>query len=388
MSNGSPEGRPPSGYEPLKNQFGPEIPRRIGRMIADVYPPFAERAFVRDALRGYEELELTPRGWHIARALRSHLPEHYPDAAAILVSSLGERATGELTGMGSFVYMPHAFFVAEYGLDHLEESLEAQYEITQRFTAEFSIRPFLVGHRDATLARLQEWTTDPSMHVRRLVSEGTRPRLPWAPVLREFVTDPSPVVALLELLKDDPALYVRRSVANNLNDISKDHPDTTVEVCKRWMGGATPERAWLVKHALRTLIKRGNPGALAVLGFGEVATVSLDDVAVTPRSPRIGESARVEFTVTNDGLRLVALLIDLRVHFVKARGDTSAKVFKLTTVELDPGESTRIGKTVALHQQTTRTHHAGLHEMEVLVNGVPLRLGSFVLRPPPGVRSA
>jgi 3-methyladenine DNA glycosylase AlkC len=146
--------------------------------------------------------------------------------------------------------------------------MRAQYELTKRFTAEFSIRAFLEADPVATLERLEEWATDPNVHVRRLVSEGTRPRLPWAPRLPRFVEDPQPVLRLLEMLKDDPELYVRRSVANNLNDIAKDHPDLVVEVCARWSLQASPERRWLIRHGLRTLVKQGHEGALAVLGYG------------------------------------------------------------------------------------------------------------------------
>ena len=170
--------------------------------------------------------------------------------------------------MAAFLYMPHLFFVARHGLDHFEDSMRAQYALTQRFTAEYSIRAFLEKHPEATLARLREWAADPSQHVRRLVSEGTRPRLPWAPRLRAFQKDPRPVLELLELLKDDPELYVRRSVANNLNDIGKDHPALLTAVAKRWLRGATPERRWIVDHALRSAVKRADAGALGALGYG------------------------------------------------------------------------------------------------------------------------
>ncbi len=350
-------------------------------MIESVHPTFPARAFARDALTGYDDLELTPRARQIAHELHRHLPPSYPDAIAILLASLGDESHGPLEGMASFVYLPHVFFVAEYGLDDWEESLQAQYELTKRFTAEFSIRPFLVHHRDATLARLREWTADPNLHVRRLVSEGTRPRLPWAPVLREFVADPQPVLALLELLKDDPESYVRRSVANNLNDISKDHPDLVVDVCHRWLRNASPERAWVVRHALRTLVKRAHPGALATLGFGDPAAVSISAVRIEPATPRIGETLRITFSLTNDAAVAADLLADLKVHFVKANGSTTPKVFKLVTATLAPGESRLIRKSIALNQQTTRTHYPGQHTVEIVVNGATMPLGCFQLLP-------
>lgn len=245
----------PGVAEPLKTYFGPEVPRKIAASIASVWPAFPKRPFLADALDGYEELELTPRARHIARALHAHLPADYDEAVEILLASLGPPMDGdELSGMEVFVYLPHVFYVAEHGLEHWETSMRAQYELTQRFTAEFSIRAFLDREPERTLARLREWASDPNPHVRRLVSEGTRPRLPWAPRLREFQEDPAPVLELLELLKDDPVLLVRRSVANNLNDIGKDHPEVLVETCRRWARDASEERWWVIGHALRSAV--------------------------------------------------------------------------------------------------------------------------------------
>lgn len=366
--------------EPLKNQFGAEIVRQIAAMISRAYPPFQQDTFVKDALDGYDSLGLMPRGWKIARTLRGYLPANYPEAIEILLESLGPRldATEDL-GMAPFLYLPHTCFVAEYGLDHFEVSMRAQYELTQRFSAEFSIRPFLMQHTEATLARLREWAKDPSPHVRRLVSEGTRPRLPWAPRLREFQKDPRPVLALLELLKDDPSLYVRRSVANNLNDIGKDHPALLVETARRWMNDATDERRWLVRHALRSAVKRAEPEALEVMGFGEEAEVSVGEALITPRRVLMGGSAELTFEVTNTGSRRQRILVDFRVHFMKANGKTSPKVFKLTTLDLAPGETARIRKSVSLAEMTTRKHYAGMHKVEAVLNGHTRPLGEFEL---------
>lgn len=265
--------------EPLKNQFGTEIPRRIAGMISGVFPAFESDGFIQDAEDGYDVLELMPRGRKIARALRTHLPASYPEAIEILIASLGNKHEGTTgLGMATFLYLPHVLFVADYGIEEFEPSMRAQYELTQRFSAEFSIRSFLERHPAATLARLRLWSADPNPHVRRLVSEGTRPRLPWARRLGQFQKNPRPVLDLLELLKDDPDLYVRRSVANNLNDIGKDHPSLLVETARNWMEDASKERRWLIGHALRSVLKSGNSEALAVMGFSETPRVALDRV--------------------------------------------------------------------------------------------------------------
>lgn len=366
--------------EPLKNYFGPEIPARIAEMITAVHPPFPAAAFIKSATEGLERLELLPRGWHIADALHRHLPGAFPDAAAILKASLVPRLPPGKGGMSSFLFLPHVLFVARYGADHLETSLDLQYELTKRFTAEFSIRVFIDRYPDATLARLREWARDPDVHVRRLVSEGTRPRLPWAPRLRAFQRNPRPVLELLELLKDDPELYVRRSVANNLNDIGKDHPDLLFETCHRWLEDATEERAWLVRHALRSAVKRGEAGALRVLGYGAKPQVQIGNVSISPARAAIGEAVTFSFDLTNTAKRRQSLLVDFRVHYVKADGNTSPKVFKLSTVELPPNASVSFRKKISLRQMTTRKHFPGKHAVDVLVNGAMFHAGAFVIK--------
>jgi 3-methyladenine DNA glycosylase AlkC len=364
--------------EPLKNYYGTDVPARIADMIKEVDSGFDADAFLADALDGYQALELTPRAWQIADALGRHLPQDYERAIEILVASLGPKLeAAELTGMDVFVYLPHVFFVAMFGVDHFEPSMRAQYELTQRFTAEYSIRVFLERYPQRTLARLRAWALDSNVHVRRLVSEGTRPRLPWAPRLRAFQVDSRPVLELLELLKDDPELLVRRSVANNLNDIGKDNPAALIETCRRWMRDATPERSWLVRHALRSAVKRGDPEALEILGFVPAMGVTVRDIRIVPEVASIGQ--RVLFTVglANETSNAKQLLLELRIHFIKANGRSSAKVFALKELELQPSEHARLEKTISLAQHTTRTHYPGKHRVEVLVNGQVSGAGAF-----------
>jgi 3-methyladenine DNA glycosylase AlkC len=352
-------------------------------MIRAVHPDFPHEDFLRDVAKGYGPLSLTARSARIADALHAHLPADFPRAVDILLASASQphdhRAA---SGMGGFLFMPHLAFIAKHGLDHFEDSMRAQHALTQRFTAEFSIRAFLEAHPEKTLERLHLWTADPSHPVRRLVSEGTRPRLPWAPRLRAFQRDPRPVIELLEKLKDDPELYVRRSVANNLNDIGKDHPELLTRLARRWLRGASAERRWIVNHALRSAVKRAEAGALAVLGYGEKAAVSLRAVAITPASPRIGDVVTIGFEIVNRSRRAQRVLADLVVHFVKARG-TGAKTFKLRAVELPPGARESFAKRIGLGQLTTRKHYPGVHRVEALLNGARVPLGEFRLRPMP-----
>lgn len=364
----------------LRDFFSAAVIRDIARDLKRAEPAFPERRFVTAALDGLAPLSLTGRAAHIAHAMHRFLPGDFADAAAVLSRSLGPRHTGSDTfGMAPFKYLPHTMFVATHGLAHFEESMRLQAELTQRFSAEFSIRAFLTHHPAATYARLLEWARHDDVHVRRLVSEGSRPRLPWAPRLRHFQEDPSPVLALLELLKDDPELYVRRSVANSLNDIAKDHPDIAVATGRRWLDGASAERRWIVHHALRFLVKQGHAGALELVGAGQKPNVRLAKVRIRPARVPLGGAVVCTASLTSRSRSRQDLLIDYVVHYVKANGGTSAKVFKFKRVTLAPNHAVPIAIRIKLKDLTTRKHYAGRHAIDLLVNGLRVPLGAFRL---------
>lgn len=258
------------GYS-LKSLLAEPAINLLAANIATIYPDFPRKRFLRDATKGLAPLMILARGHHVAHALRTHLPEKYAEAIQILLASISSPSEKtEQAGLGGFFYLPHVFFVANYGLDPkfnagkdpFAISMQAQYELTQRFTAEFSIRPFLIKEQSRTLKLLKKWAQDPNPHVRRLCSEGSRPRLPWAIRIPAFVKDPSPALPILEKLKDDPALYVRRSVANHIGDIAKDHLGLALEICESWLPGASSERKWVIRHALRYPAKKGSKAAL------------------------------------------------------------------------------------------------------------------------------
>ena len=363
--------------EPLKFFFDERLVRRIAASIQAAWPAFPARAFITEAKAGLDDKELKERGRHIAAALGRALPADFERAVDILLRSLEAPAAREGGAMASFFYLPHVTFVAERGLDHFEASMRAQHALTQRFTAEFSIRPFLLRDPDRTLARLRAWATDPNVHVRRLVSEGTRPRLPWAERLPAFIADPTPVLELLELLKDDPELYVRKSVANNLNDITKDHPDRVVALCRRWSEGAGAGRTWIVRHALRWLVKRGHSGALALFGASAAPEVVIERASVTPARVALGKEVRYGCEIVSRAGAPQRLVVDAVVHYAGASGKTRPKVFKLRTLDLSPSARERIEGGISLVDLTTRRHYPGEHRIELRINGVDLPLGRF-----------
>jgi 3-methyladenine DNA glycosylase AlkC len=372
----------------LKSRFGAGVVRQLAGMLSAAWPAFPAAAFERDALRGLASKELLARGDHIAGALRVHLPPDVGEALAVLERALGPELPEqglEGAGLSPFVYLPVVSYVRAHGLAAFDAAIRLQHALTQRFTAEWSIRPFLEAEPERTLAILRRWARDPSPHVRRLVSEGTRPRLPWAPRLRRFADDPGPTLALLELLKDDPSSYVRRSVANHLNDVGKDHPALLLALARRWLRGATPERRALVAHALRSLARHGDREALALLGHGAAPRVALRDVSIVPARVPIGGAIRFEATVVSRAAEPQALAVNLAVHYVKARGEARPKRFKLRPLRLPPGGEARVSRSLSLEQRTTRRHHPGVHRVELVLNGVAHAAGAFeVVTPPPG----
>lgn len=338
------------------------------------------RDFEARAEDGLDALELTPRARHIMHAMREVLPADPPQALASLVASFGPpHASDELVGAGMapFKYLPHALFIAEFGLDHPDEALVACEAVTRRFTAEYCVRPYVELHPKKTWAALKRWSKSPDPHVRRLVSEGLRPRLPWAPRLRSLQEDPRPAVALLEVLKDDPTTLVRRSVANHLGDIAKDHPDLAVEIARRWLVDAAPERRKLVAYGLRHLVKQGHRGALAALG-NVGADVRIEGFQI-PARVTLGDDAPFSFEVCATAKRPQSLVIDLVVHFVKANGKSSPKVFKVARRTLAQRERVSLSGRIRTAAMSTRTHYPGKHDLEVQVNGHRFAAGSFQL---------
>ena len=353
----------------LKNFLDTKLIQQISDRIKAVYPSFAGPDFVAAVDADLHSLELKPRFILIASKLREYLPPEYPVALDILVSILDEQGRGfEPIEDPGFRLLPIPTFVERFGLEHPRESLDAMTIITRFTSCESAIRPYIMRYPAQTMERLHEWAQDSNEHMRRLASEGSRPRLPWSPQLTEFIADPTPTQALLEHLKDDPSLYVRRSVANHLNDISKDHPQIVLERMEAWKNGASEERLWLINHALRSLVKKGDKRALAILGFAP-PTVELTGLTLTPQRLIFGNELTFAFQLHNKGENCQQLMIDYLFHFVKANGKTAPKVFKLKKRALAAGDRLFVEKSHSIRPISTRKYYAGRHRLEIQVNG-------------------
>jgi 3-methyladenine DNA glycosylase AlkC len=281
-------------------------------------------------------------------------------------------------GIEGWAVMPMTHYVGLQGLAHFDLSMMLLKEMTKRSSSEFGIRFFLLAEPERTLSVLETWVGDSNVHVRRLISEGTRPRLPWAMRLPAFVRDPAPILPLLEALKDDGEEYVRRSVANNLNDIAKDHPDLVARIARQWLKGADKNRRRLVRHACRTLIKQGHKGTLKALGFG-TPRVEMDMLRISTPQVIFGAALEFELSLTSTADRPQSLVVDYAIHHRKANGATTPKVFKWKTTTLAPHATLSAKRKHAIRKITTRVYYLGKHRLEIFVNGVSLGIEDFEL---------
>lgn len=376
--------------EPFKNLFSADLVRVAAKHLARHDPKFDSKRFVTLATTGLDQLEMKARAMQVASALEETLPQEFERAASVLEAALApayeSERVGELAGtkavhaegLAGWILWSAGEFVARRGLDEPERALRTLHALTQRFSAEFAIRPFLAKHPALGFRTLERWTKDPSLHVRRLVSEGSRPRLPWGLQLKALIADPSPTLPLLRALQDDESEYVRRSVANHLNDIAKDHPDLVAEWIERHLPGASDERRALLRHASRTLVKKGHKRTLAAFGLGK-SFAGTARLAIAPSKAKVGGEVTLTLELRSTAKKAQALVVDYSVHHVKADGSTSPKVFKGWKLELGPGEVRTLTKRHSLKPISTRRYYAGEHPVTVQANGGEVARASFRL---------
>jgi 3-methyladenine DNA glycosylase AlkC len=339
-----------------------------------VYPPFdTERFLTRIYDPGWEDRELKERVRHTTVTLHSLLPEDYRSALSLLY-----RMAPNLRSYG-FEKMIFPDFVEVYGLEDWDTSLPALEQFTQQASAEFAVRPFILKDQGRMMAQMLEWTGHKSHDVRRLASEGCRPRLPWAISLPALKADPTPILPILEQLKCDESEAVQRSVANNLNDISKDNPHVVIEVLRGWQTHDTVEMRWIINHALRTLVKAGDPEALELLGYPSQAAILVKNLVIEPATVSIGDKIAFSFEIESTGASPQNLMIDYIAHLVRAKGKQTQKVFKLTKKTIFPGETLTVTKRHSLQPVSTRNYYPGEHAVEIQINGAVFARGEFVV---------
>ncbi|MVV50800.1 DNA alkylation repair protein [Pseudomonas sp. PB120] len=353
----------------LKEIFNTERLQHIATEMTAVYPAFNAKAFLNMANEDLASLSIMQRMARVSECLHAVLPLDYEETLDVLRALAPRLNSGFVS-----ISLPH--YVAMYGAHAFESSMDALKYFTTFGSAEFAIRHFLRSDFERSLERLHDWSLDENEHVRRLASEGSRPRLPWSFRLERIQADPSLAAAILDNLKADTSLYVRKSVANHLNDITKDHPDWVLDLIEDWSLD-NKHTAWIARHALRSLIKQGNQRALAIIGAGGKPEVEIIDLNITPAVIGLGEKITLSFTVKSTVENSQRLVIDYAIDYVKANGSTSAKVFKLKALTLPGNACEAVARSQHIKELTTRRHYAGMHAVHILVNGERLASTAF-----------
>lgn len=364
----------------MKNQLGAAAVGHIALCFSQIDSNFKQQQFYAQAILGLDQLELKQRVMFIIETLHDYLPADFTQTADLLkqLPRVWQQLDPEQK-ISNFAAWPVIDYASIYGLAHPQQSLDILKTLTHLFSAEFAIRAFIIKHPDYCHSQFTQWIKDDSEHVRRLVSEGTRPRLPWGLQLKSYIVDPSPNIPLLAALKDDPSLYVRRSVANHLNDISKDNPDKLLEICQDWHVNASKEVQWIIKHATRSLVKAGHSQVLSLLGYQQQLRLAPVSLLISNDHVQLGEYLEFNFEISSTSVESQKLVIDFAIHFVKANGQQNAKVFKLKSIDLAAKQSCKIQKRHGIKAITTRQYYAGTHRLEILVNGQGLASQEFEL---------
>lgn len=358
--------------EPLKNKFfQPSFIHALSTELGSAYPLFNKARFrQRVVATGWKQLELKGRMHRIADEMYAALPFDYSKSLKILL-----KVAPRFTGFDAMVFPD---FVERYGLDHFETSLNALASFTVLCSSEFAVRPFIEKNPAWAFEQLNVWAQSENEHLRRLASEGCRPRLPWAGPLRFLVAEPSPILPILEQLKSDPSQYVRKSVANNLNDISKDHPDLLISIVKKWKS-KDPRTQWILKHASRTLLKQGRPDVLVLFGFNSPKSIRCSPISFSTSTVRVGDAVTFTCKLSTTNSKLGKIRIEYVVDYVKANGNVSAKVFQISE-KLESSSTLTIQKQHSFKERTTRQHYPGAHRFSVRVNGVEKAFGQITLK--------
>jgi 3-methyladenine DNA glycosylase AlkC len=357
--------------EPLKELFNRAFYDHFAAEFAKASSQFDAERFVVDVTTGFEDLSLNERLRNTSVQLKKHLPQDYEKAMEVLYAVIPKLR-------GGYTTLVFPDFAGQYGHDHFELSMEALKYFTQFGSSEFAIRVFLKNDFNRTIQHLYRWAEDYNHHVRRLASEGSRPRLPWSFKLPEVIVNPELTRPILETLKTDPELYVRKSVANHLNDHSKDNADYMLQLVGSW-DQSHPGTAWIVKHGTRTLIKKGNAASLDVFGFEKDAQVRITNFGLVQKDLLLGDALAFAFTIVPEKKTSQKLVIDYVIHYRKSSGELSPKVFKLKELDLLPGNPVTLSKKQVLKDFTTRKHFAGEHLLEIQVNGKILAREAFTL---------
>ena len=359
----------PQMPEPLKNRYSPELINSIADHALIHYPKFDKKDFIESVLtEQWESLELKERMRCIAVTLKQYFPSNYAESVNILL-----RVAAEFSGLA---HMCFPDYIELYGLEDFDTSMMALENLTSGSTSEFAIRPFIIKHPEQTMKQMKSWSNSNNEHVRRLASEGCRPRLPWAMALPDFKRDPQPLLEILTSLINDQSLYVRRSVANNLNDISKDHPETVIAIAEEYLG-QNKDVDWVIKHACRGLLKQGHKKVLSLFGYTDAHHTKIESFKADKRV-KLGERLNFEVKLSTQSKTLGKLRLEFEIDFMKANGKLAGKIFKIGEGDYLQQKKS-IDKYFSFKPISTRKYYLGEHRITLVINGEKLNSINFKL---------
>lgn len=364
--------------ELFKNIYSKKFFDSFIKSIKKMDSQFDSKFFIKQIFdKEWDDRELKQRMRHISITLKNHLSDDFAKNAITIVKMV-EQLQKEGKKEDSIEYMFFPDFIEVYGLDDYKNSIKAIEKITQFTSCEFGIRPFLIKYPKKGIQQMKKWSSHKHPMVRRLSTEGCRPRLPWAMAIPFLKKDPSPIIPILEKLKNDSSESVRRSVANNLNDISKDKPEVVIDLAKKWFG-KNKELDWVVKHACRTLLKQGNQEVMELFGFGDVKKIKIRSFEIHTPKVKIGDSLEFSFKLINTSAKPSKLRLEYGLYYKKQNGSLSKKVFKISEKVYSEKSTTTINRKQSFRIITTRKYHKGLHQVSIVLNGNELDAYDFEL---------
>ncbi|MDR7212381.1 DNA alkylation repair protein [Flavobacterium piscis] len=361
----------------IKDIYSVTFYEKFSHVVAEVYPTFNKQKFIDTIFDGdFDRKEWKERMKHTTVVLYQFMPENLEETVSLIDKIIENLKKNKFTD-GNLAFLFFADYIEMYGLDDFKTSVKAFVSITQFISCEFAVRPFILKYKEKMIEEMIKWSLHENHHVRRLASEGSRPRLPWAMAIPFLKKDPAPILPVLENLKNDPSEYVRRSVANNLNDIAKDNPQIVLEIASKWKG-ITKETDGIIKHGCRTLLKQGHPEILSHYGL-ESTNIELSSFEIKTPIVKIGDYLQFQFHLNNKNEVAKTIRLEYAVHYKKAKGHLAKKVFKISEKIYHPNQSIKVDRNQSFKIITTRVFHTGIHQLSIIINGTESEVLEFEL---------
>jgi 3-methyladenine DNA glycosylase AlkC len=362
----------------LKDLYSPRFYNSLSDALKEVLPSFRKQLFLKQIFtEEFGAKELKARMRHTSEVLHHFMPPDFKEAVGIILKLIGFWKKSGM-GYGGLEHMFIPDYIEVYGIDHFEISMKAFETVTQFVSCEFAVRPFFIKYGNRMVNQMKLWSGHKNENVRRLSSEGSRPRLPWAMAIPALKKDPSPILSILENLKNDPSEYVRRSVANNINDIAKDHPDIVMKLARDWKG-ISKETDAIIKHGSRTLLKKGHAEILLHYGL-KSKNILVSDFKIQTPVVKMGDSVSFSFRITNKDKKEQTVRLEYGLYYNKSNNQLARKVFKISEKKYKAGVVTDVTRKQSFREITTRTFYPGKHQLSIIVNGEEKLIKDFMLK--------